>query len=230
MGERGQGAALQDQLWVSLHGLDWRQTGREQRGQEQTLKWLSARADTNRAPQTRTPRRGRRQEARMHTGARGGPFPPTLPASAGPAASHNGPRLQRLKLAEGPKVLPRWVGGPRQQGRGCGPGCCWEPLGRLWQAQVPLAPQGPGSMATSAPPQVFTWNRCPLGTGVWGCFPLGRTTVCWGRYHSSYRSPHPPVLGSLTQQCGAAVPQRVALVSGDAEGWQGVEAPLQQRF
>lgn len=37
--ERGQGAALQDQLGVSLHGLDWRQTGREQRGQEQTLPW-----------------------------------------------------------------------------------------------------------------------------------------------------------------------------------------------
>lgn len=37
--ERGQGAALQDQLGVALHGLDWRQTGREQRGQEQTLAW-----------------------------------------------------------------------------------------------------------------------------------------------------------------------------------------------
>ena len=34
----------------------------------------------------------------------------------------------------------------------------------------------------------------------------------------------------LTQQGGAAIPQRVALVSGDVEGWQGVEAPLQQRF
>lgn len=32
----------------------------------------------------------------------------------------------------------------------------------------------------------------------------------------------------LTQQRGGAVPQRVALVSGDAEGWQRVEAPLQQ--
>lgn len=34
--ERGQGAALQDQLGVSLHGLDWRQTGREQRTRTDT--------------------------------------------------------------------------------------------------------------------------------------------------------------------------------------------------
>lgn len=37
-------------------------------------------------------------------------------------------------------------------------------------------------------------------------------------------------LECIRQQCGAAIPQRVALVSGDAEGWQGVEAPLQQRL
>lgn len=35
-GEGGQGAALQDQLGVSLHGLDWRQTGREQRTRTDT--------------------------------------------------------------------------------------------------------------------------------------------------------------------------------------------------
>lgn len=34
--ERGQGAALQEQLRVSLHGLDWRQTGREQRTRTDT--------------------------------------------------------------------------------------------------------------------------------------------------------------------------------------------------
>lgn len=51
MGQRSQGAALQDQLWVSLHGLDWRQTGRKQRGQEQTLKWpICTCANTNKAP------------------------------------------------------------------------------------------------------------------------------------------------------------------------------------
>lgn len=36
--------------------------------------------------------------------------------------------------------------------------------------------------------------------------------------------------GSLTQQRGAAVPQRVALVAGDAERRQGVESPLEQRL
>lgn len=36
VGKGGQGAALQDQLWVSLHGLDWRQTGREQRTRTDT--------------------------------------------------------------------------------------------------------------------------------------------------------------------------------------------------
>lgn len=37
-------------------------------------------------------------------------------------------------------------------------------------------------------------------------------------------------LAPLTQQRGAAVAQRVALVSGDAERRQGVEPPLQQRL
>lgn len=45
---------------------------------------------------------------------------------------------------------------------------------------------------------------------------------------------HPPTLrptpGPLTQQRGAAVPQRVALVARDAERGQGVESPLQQRL
>ena len=34
----------------------------------------------------------------------------------------------------------------------------------------------------------------------------------------------------LTQQRGAAIPQRVALVARDAERWQGVKAPFQQRL
>ena len=35
--EGDQGATLQDQLGVSLHGLDWRYMGREEGTQEQTL-------------------------------------------------------------------------------------------------------------------------------------------------------------------------------------------------
>lgn len=55
--ERGQGAALQDQLGVSLHGLDWRQTGREQRGQERTLLWaIWTGSDTRHAGHLRTRR------------------------------------------------------------------------------------------------------------------------------------------------------------------------------
>lgn len=34
--------------------------------------------------------------------------------------------------------------------------------------------------------------------------------------------------GPLTQQCGATVPQRVALVAGDAKRRQGMEPALQQ--
>lgn len=38
VGERGRGPLFQDQLWAALHHLNRRQTGREQRGQEQTFK------------------------------------------------------------------------------------------------------------------------------------------------------------------------------------------------
>lgn len=46
--------------------------------------------------------------------------------------------------------------------------------------------------------------------------------------HSKPARPGAP--RALTQQRGAPVPQREALVAGDAEGRQGVEAPLQQRL
>lgn len=42
----------------------------------------------------------------MHTGARGGPFPPTLPASAGPAASHNGPVYNASSLQKARRSFP----------------------------------------------------------------------------------------------------------------------------
>lgn len=46
-GER-QGSTLQDQLWAALHHLYWRQTRREQRGQEQAFKWaIATHSDTN---------------------------------------------------------------------------------------------------------------------------------------------------------------------------------------
>lgn len=68
VGERGQGATLQDQLGVSLHGLHWRQMGRKQRGQEQTLGWaVCTHADTDSGSvRTRT-----RQDAGTHAGAGG---------------------------------------------------------------------------------------------------------------------------------------------------------------
>lgn len=104
MGERGQGAALQDQLWVSLHGLYWRQTGKEQRGQEQTLKWaICTHAGTNKAP------RGPGHDNMMPgytLEQEDGPVPPILPAISGPAAYHNRPGLQHLNLQKACNSFP----------------------------------------------------------------------------------------------------------------------------
>lgn len=72
------------------------------------------------------------------------------------------------------------------------------------------------------------WGRGSDAASIW------EDPVCRGYIIAVIAIPNlktiPTFLGSLTQQCGAAIPQRVALVSGDVEGWQGLEAPLQQRF
>lgn len=77
-------------------------------------------------------------------------------------------------------------------------------------------------------------EQMPSGDGGLMLLPFGNTQCVGGYTIAVTAIPNlktiPTFLGSLTQQCGAAIPQRVALVSGDVEGWQGVEAPLQQRF
>lgn len=78
-----------------------------------------------------------------------------------------------------------------------------------------------------------TYTRCPASRSAQCRPPSPRSPATHpgtGHPAAPPTAPSPGRRAALTQQRGAAVPQRVALVAGDAEGRQGVESPLQQRL
>lgn len=104
---------------------------------------------------------------------------------------------------------------------------CSEPPGRLLPRGVPtqlcLRRQG-GDPRPSLPPPTGTWGEALT--------PLADAPPKLPSFREEPGAGAPPQgpPAPLTQQRGAAVPQRVALVAGDAERRQGVESPLQQRL
>ena len=107
---------------------------------------------------------------------------------------------------------------------------CWGGGGALACEAVSLLPPlgGWGSCTR-------TYTRCPASKvfSAGRPSPHGRASPGLGhprKGDKSHPPPGPGAHGALTQQRRAAVPQRVALVAGDAERRQGVESPLQQRL
>lgn len=222
-GEGGQGAALQDQLGVSLHGLDWRQTGREQRTRTDT--------HVDRLDRLGHKTRGLEDQGTRQLGhtpgwaGRGRSLGGRLAYSL-PAQTYSVPPILRPHIWVGHRGLSTEPLGssalpPRVVGRSLGPWHGAETLSsfliRVSGASAPSPRQGPR----------FSGVQCRLS------FPAQQAHP--GLEHGGAAPTQPPTLpqhpaahGVLTQQRRAPVPQRVALVAGDAEGRQGVESPLQQ--